>query len=63
MIGYRNMIYNGMWPTSAWNLAGAVSIFSVTLHQDWHWAQPVTRQLWKIGNVLHITKEEPKGKY
>lgn len=50
-----------MWPTSGWNLAGAVSVFSVLLYEDWAWAEPITQQLWKVGKVLHITKTEPAG--
>lgn len=57
----RNLIYNGLWPTSAWNLAGAVSVFSVLLYEDWAWARPVTKQLWKVGRVMHITPLEPAG--
>jgi len=55
----RNSIRNGMWPTSSYNLAVGIGVFSVTLIGDWQFVQPVNKWLWVIGNMLHINKEWP----
>ncbi|XP_074661158.1 carnitine O-palmitoyltransferase 1, muscle isoform-like [Tubulanus polymorphus] len=50
----RNLIRNGMWPTSIWNLGLTVGLLSMCLIGDWTWVQPVNAQLWRLADFLHI---------
>ncbi|KAI0232984.1 Carnitine O-palmitoyltransferase 1, liver [Lamellibrachia satsuma] len=55
----RNLIRNGMWPTSIWNLMVCVTLFSILLVGDWEWAKPVTSRLWNIGKVCCMHEGVP----
>lgn len=55
----RNLIRNGMWPTSIWNLMVCVALFSVLLVGDWDWTKPVTSRLWTIGKVCCLHEGVP----
>ena len=53
---FRNLIRNGMWPTSIYNLGMGVAIFSTSLAGDWRVVQPVNRKLWQLADILRIRK-------
>ena len=55
-VHFRNLIRNGMWPTSIWNLGIGVAVFSVLLTGGWHWAEPINQRLWYIGDCMHMPK-------
>lgn len=50
----RNMIRNGMWPTSIYNLGIGVALFSASVIGDWKWLEPVNSRLWSLSRTLHI---------
>lgn len=55
----RNLLYNGMWPTSIWNLAAMVLILSITMVTDTQVMKPVNERLWKVQHMLYIPKGLP----
>nr|XP_022311882.1 carnitine O-palmitoyltransferase 1, liver isoform-like [Crassostrea virginica] len=55
----RNLLYNGMWPTSIWNLAAMVLILSVTMVTDIQVMKPVNERLWAVHRMLYIPKGLP----
>lgn len=50
----RNLIRNGMWPTSVYNLGVGVAVCSASLIGDWKIIEPVNRRLWAVGRILHL---------
>ncbi|XP_064645349.1 carnitine O-palmitoyltransferase 1, liver isoform-like isoform X2 [Lineus longissimus] len=57
----RNLIRNGMWPTSIWNLGLTVGLLSLCLIGDWSFVQPINRLLWALADFLHIHPGIPFG--
>lgn len=55
----RNLIKNGMWPTSLWNLGALVLILSVLLIGDWELAKPVTSRLDRLEDWIHMPRSWP----
>nr|XP_034320165.1 carnitine O-palmitoyltransferase 1, liver isoform-like isoform X2 [Crassostrea gigas] len=55
----RNLLYNGMWPTSIWNLAAMVVILTITMVTDTQLMKPVNERLWKVQHMLYIPKGLP----
>jgi len=56
MCCYRNRVRNGLWPTHTYNLGVGVAFFSTSLIGDWKAVQPINRQLWALGRILHIPR-------
>ena len=54
----RNLLYNGMWPTSLWNLGIMVVFLSFAMLYDSSHLQSIKEQLWRIADFLYI----PHGK-
>ena len=54
----RNLIRNGMWPTSIWNLGITTSVFSVFLLNNWEWAQPINQRLLYLGSLMYLHEGE-----
>ena len=52
----RNLIKNGMWPTSLWNLGVLLLVLSALLIGDWEFAKPVTSRLDNLEDILHIPR-------
>ncbi|XP_048749687.2 carnitine O-palmitoyltransferase 1, liver isoform-like isoform X2 [Ostrea edulis] len=55
----RNLLYNGMWPTSIWNLAAMVIILSVTMITDIEMMRPINDRLWKVYHMMYMPKGLP----
>ena len=52
----RNLIKNGMWPTSLWNLGALVLVLSILLIGDWDIVKPVTSRLDWLEDFIHIPR-------
>lgn len=55
----RNLIKNGMWPTSLWNLGALVLVLSILLIGDWDIVKPVTSRLDWLEDFIHIPRSWP----
>ncbi|KAL5019965.1 hypothetical protein ScPMuIL_002857 [Solemya velum] len=54
----RNLIGNGMWPTSIWNLVILVTALGAMMLSDWPVSRPLTSLLWRFGVLLHLPVPE-----
>ncbi|XP_060076491.1 carnitine O-palmitoyltransferase 1, liver isoform-like [Ylistrum balloti] len=50
----RNLIYNGLWPTSLYNLAVVVLLLSCCMIWDWEFCKGLTSRLWGLADTLSI---------
>lgn len=50
----RNMVRNGLWPTSVYNLGVGVAVLSSSLASDAKVLQPVNTCIWSVAEKLHI---------
>ncbi|XP_048251117.1 carnitine O-palmitoyltransferase 1, liver isoform-like isoform X2 [Haliotis rufescens] len=48
----RNLIRNGMWPTSTWNLFALVTPLTALRLADWKAVRPITDQLHKVEDLI-----------
>lgn len=55
----RNLIKNGLWPTSLWNLAALVLVLSILLIGDWEIVKPITSRLDWLEDFIHIPRSWP----
>ncbi|KAJ8311520.1 hypothetical protein KUTeg_010875 [Tegillarca granosa] len=55
----RNLLRNGMWPTSLWNLGVLVLILSVCMLWKSKLTQPLHARLWQFAVFIHIPKDVP----
>ena len=53
---FRNLIRNGLWPTSIYNLGVGVALISTSLAADWRLVKPLNRRLWTLADWLHMGK-------
>ncbi|KAL3887263.1 hypothetical protein ACJMK2_027207 [Sinanodonta woodiana] len=55
----RNLLVNGMWPTSAWNLCILVLVLSVLYIGDWNWCKSITSWIHWLEETMHIPQDWP----
>jgi carnitine O-palmitoyltransferase 1 len=55
----RNLISNGLWPTSVYNLGVGVGVFCTSMIGDWKALEPINKQLWTVGRIMHLPHGTP----
>ncbi|XP_072021123.1 carnitine O-palmitoyltransferase 1, liver isoform-like [Amphiura filiformis] len=55
----RNLIKNGMWPTSLWNLGVVVALVAIVMVTDYPIMKVVNDKFWNFGEYFYIPKGPP----
>ncbi|KAK3596698.1 hypothetical protein CHS0354_038035 [Potamilus streckersoni] len=55
----RNLLVNGMWPTSVWNLCTLVLVLSVLYIGDWELFKSITSRMRWLEATLYISQDWP----
>lgn len=56
---FRNMVRNGLWPTSVYNLGVGVAFLSSSLASDAKVLAPINKRVWSLADQLHISRGIP----
>ncbi|XP_038045521.1 carnitine O-palmitoyltransferase 1, liver isoform-like [Patiria miniata] len=55
----RNLIWNGLWPTSSWNLLVSVAVVSLLMITDFEICQSINDKFWTLGEYVYIGRGPP----
>ena len=52
----RNLVKNGMWPTSLWNLGFVVATVAIVMVTDYPQMEGVNDRFWGFGEYFYISR-------
>ncbi|XP_071788190.1 carnitine O-palmitoyltransferase 1, liver isoform-like [Asterias amurensis] len=55
----RNLIWNGLWPTSSWNLLVSVAFVSFLMVLDFDFCSSLNNKFWTLGEYVYISRGPP----